>query len=200
MDNDKLSLEDELLLQAYLDDELSPAERQLVEARLAQEPELTAVLNQWRTLNDELDTLPVPQLARDLTSGVMTQLALPAAPPTRTWRPLLILQVVLALLIALLAWPLWQLSVTWPTVSYVMPKWSELTQQWMVWWTTQIGLLDGWLDQFTAVWQGMDQVIPISLSVLLPLAVVMAVLWLLSVRFVWRSGLRQVQSTTKRLG
>jgi anti-sigma factor RsiW len=188
MDNEKLSLEDELLLQAYLDDELSLAERQLVETRLAKEPHLTAVLNQWRTLNEELDTLPIPQLTHDLRAGVLAQLA-PAEPSNaRDWRPLLLGQIVLALVIALLAWPLWQLSLTLPTLSFVLSAWSELVQKGVVWWDAQFAFLHGWMAQFTAVLQGIDQVIPVSLSILLPLVIVMAVLWLVSVRFVWRSG------------
>ncbi|MBK7180960.1 MAG: hypothetical protein IPH82_27920 [Chloroflexi bacterium] len=188
MNDDKLTLEDELLLQAYLDGELTPDQRQVFAARLEREPGLTAVLHQWRALLAELPTLPEPQLTRDLTAGVLTRLDPMAALPTRSWRPLLSAQFALALLTTLLAWPLWKpLAATWWASQPALPDWAALAQTWTARWAV-LWTPDVWLTGWTAVWQGAVQIVPFSLSLLLPLAVVTAVLWLASVRFVWRTA------------
>ncbi len=188
INDDKLTLEDELLLQAYLDGELMLDQQQAFAARLEREPGLTAVLHQWRALLAELDTLPEPQLTRDLSAGVLSRLDYPAALPVRAWRPLLTAQFALALLTALLAWPLWSsLAAAWLTFQPALPDWAALARDWTAWWAA-LWTPDVWLTGWTAVWQGATQVVPFSLSLLLPLAVVTAVLWLASVRFVWRAA------------
>jgi anti-sigma factor RsiW len=193
MDDNKLTVEDELMLQAYLDGELPSDEQQIFEARLTREPVLTAVLRQWRNLMADLDTLPEPQLTHDLTAAVLARLDPPQVPLTRGWRPLLIAQVTLTLLTALLAWPLFA---SWPAVRLVLPDWalflrfvwSDMAQEGMAWWTANVWTPEVWLAQWTAVWQGLDQTISMSLSLLLPLVVLAAMVWLVSLRFIWRSA------------
>jgi len=192
MDDEKLTLEDELLLLAYLDGELPPDQQAAFTARLEREPMLTAVLAQWRTLSDELNALPEPHLTRDLTAGVLTRLDAPASLPTRTWRSLLVVQVATAALVALLTWPLLASRLTLhPTlpawISSLHPAWTELGQTWQTWWTANVWTPELWQTWWTAVWQGLDQAW-LSLSWLLPLALVAAVIWLVSVRVVWHSA------------
>ncbi len=190
---DELTLADELLLQAYLDGELPPEQQQIVAARLAQEPGLTTVLHQWRTLQAELDALPEPQLTHDLTTTVLARLETPTLLPTtipgRTWQSLLAVQFALALLTVLVAWPLWAKVTAWSALYPALPSWDALTQSWSAWWAVW-WQPDVWRVGWTAVWSEsiLSPSFSLPLSLLLPLATVTAVLWLITVRFTWRAA------------
>jgi anti-sigma factor RsiW len=192
MDDYDLNLEDALLLQAYLDDELTPDEHAALTARLAREPALTAVLHQWRTLSAALNALPQPQLDRDLTAGVLARLEAPTSLPARV----LVAQAALTLLAALLVWPL---LAAWPALRLALPDGAgmlrlagdELGQGWQM---AYAWLVAAWAE-WTAVWQGVAQVWP-SLSWLLPLALAAALAWAFSMRAVWHSA--PVTRYTKR--
>ncbi len=181
MNQPPLTHEDELQLQAYLDGELSPAENRQFAARLATEPALKAAHDQWRGLLAEFDDLPEPQLTRDLSAGVLRRLSPPPSVPI--WRPLLLAQSLLSALLVLLALPLLEALV--PTsLNRVLPEWATLLQSWQTavadW---QIGL-----SRWLAGWQSAAEAWPLSLSILLPLAALAAVIWLIHVRYVWRSA------------
>jgi anti-sigma factor RsiW len=183
MDDYDLNLEETLLLQAYLDNELTPDEREALIARLAREPALTAVLHQWRALSAELNTLPEPALNRDLTADVLARLEASAPLPARV----LVAQAALALLLALLVWPL---LTALPTLRLAFPDWTSLMglaadEFGRGWQTAYAWMIAVWAE-WTAVWQGMGQVWP-SLSWLLPLALAAALAWALSMRAVWHS-------------
>lgn len=183
MDDKEVTLEDELLLHAYLDGELSPAQRDQVAARLAVEPAFAAVYEKWRYLLAEIGDLPEPRLARDLTAGVLQRLEPVPAASAPFWRPLLLGQTMLALLLALLAWPLW---VVLPAFlpRWSLPDWPVMAQAWLA-------TLAGWesgLERLVFFWQGMQQGASLSLSLLLPLGVGVALLWLMHLRFLWRSA------------
>jgi hypothetical protein len=160
--------------------------------RLAQEPALTAVLHQWRTLSAALNGLPQPQLDRDLTAGVLARLEAPTSLPARV----LVAQAALTLLAALLVWPL---LAAWPALRLALPDGAgmlrlagdELGQGWQM---AYAWLVAAWAE-WTAVWQGVAQVWP-SLSWLLPLALAAALAWAFSMRAVWHSA--PVTRYTKR--
>lgn len=180
MNDPQLTLEDELLLQTYLDGELSPAESRRFAARLVAEPALRAAYEQWRGLLAEFDGLPEPQLTRDLSAGVMGRLSPPPAP---VWRPLLLAQAILAALLALVAWPL--LAALAPTaLHWTPPDWAVLLQGWQ----TAVGAWQLMLSRWLAVWHSAVEAWPLSLSLLLPLAALAAVMWLIHVRYLWRSA------------
>jgi hypothetical protein len=181
MNDPQLTLEDELLLQAYLDGELSPLESDQFAARLAAEPTLTAAYSQWRGLWAEFDSLPEPQLTRDLSDAVLRRL-LPQAPLIPVWRPLLLTQAAAAVLLALLAWPL--LAALSPiSPDWTWPDWAILIQSWQ----TAAGLWQLTLNRWAAVWQSAFEAQPLSLSLLLPLAALAAVMWLIQVGYLWRA-------------
>ncbi len=190
MEDETLTPEDELLLLAYLDGDMPPDKRAAFAVRLAEEPALTAVLSRWRTLDEELHALPQPRLTRDLTAAVLARLDPPVLVPARTWRSLLAVQAAVAALVALLAWPL---LATWSALRPTMPLWlsalprtgKDISLAWQTW-TTHLWTPELWVARWTAVWQGLDPAW-LSLSWLLPLALVAAVIWLVSVRAVWHS-------------
>jgi anti-sigma factor RsiW len=62
---------DDELLSAYLDDELSVAERADVERLLAERPEARRLLEELRTLRDDLRMLPLLQLGGDFGANVL---------------------------------------------------------------------------------------------------------------------------------
>lgn len=191
MEEEPVPPEDELLLQAYLDGELPPDQHARFAARLERDPKLTAVLTQWRALTAELDALPEPQLTRDLTARVLARLESPAALPRHTWQALLVVPTALATLTLLLTW---SLLTTWLTLPPLPPAWvitmpevqAKLTHIWQTWWAAIMWAADGWGQKWTAVWQGLDQAM-LSLSWLLPLTLVATLIWLVCVRFAWRS-------------
>ncbi len=90
----------EELISAYLDDELSPQEREDVERALAQNPELQQLKDELQALRDDFDSLPVYH-HRDLESVVSSivgenlppaSIAKPTSTPTankaRLWLPI----------------------------------------------------------------------------------------------------------------
>lgn len=182
MNDPQLTLEDELLLQTYLDGELSPAESRQFAARLAAEPALRAASEQWRNLLAEFDHFPEPHLSRDMSAEVMRRLS-PQPLPVPVWRPLLLAQAILAALLALLAWPL--LAALAPTARHwTPPDWVVLLQGWQT-------AVDTWqltVSNWTAVWRSAVDAWPLSFSLLLPLAALAAVMWLIHVRYLWRSA------------
>jgi len=58
-------------ISAYLDDELSPEERDVFEAELATDPELAAELAEFEELSQSLSTLPRLEAPTSLKSGIM---------------------------------------------------------------------------------------------------------------------------------
>jgi anti-sigma factor RsiW len=180
MNDPQLTLKDELLLQAYLDGELSPAEGHQFAARLTAEPALRAAYDQWLSLLAEFDGLPEPQLTRDLSAGVVRRLS--PQMPTPVWRPLLLAQAAATILLALLAWPL--LAVLTPTLpNWTPPDWAALMQGWQ----TAAGLWQLTLSRWAAAWQSAFEAQPLSLSLLLPLAALAAVIWFIQVGYLWRA-------------
>ncbi|MBK8990104.1 MAG: hypothetical protein IPM39_29255 [Chloroflexi bacterium] len=191
MDEKTVTPADELLLLAYLDGDLPPDQHAALTARLTQEPALAAVLFRWRTLDAELSALPEPRLSHDLTAGVLARLDAPVSLPARAWRSLVAGQAVVALLVMLLAWPL---LATWSALRPALPgwlsapstTWMAFSQRWPTWaataWTPEL-----WSARWATAWQGLDQAW-LSLSWLLPLALVAAILWFVSVRAIWHSA------------
>ncbi|MEK7326823.1 MAG: hypothetical protein AAB217_16385 [Chloroflexota bacterium] len=87
------------LLSAYLDNQLTPAERAKLERRLAQEPQLQATLDDLRTVKVRLVALPKVKPPRNFTLTLKQLeahgLATPARPPARLF-PLVNLATALA--------------------------------------------------------------------------------------------------------
>jgi anti-sigma factor RsiW len=67
-------------LTAYIDGELSEAERAQVEAQLAADPKLKALEARLRQTVALMKTLPAPAPSRQLKAGVLSQLEAEAAP------------------------------------------------------------------------------------------------------------------------
>jgi hypothetical protein len=66
---------DEELLSAYVDGELTAAERALVEERLRSDPTAAALVEELRTLSSAIKSLPRETLGRDLRAGVLAEVA-----------------------------------------------------------------------------------------------------------------------------
>jgi hypothetical protein len=64
---------DEELLSAYVDGELTAAERALVEERLRSDPTAAALVEELRTLSSAIKSLPRETLGRDLRAGVLAE-------------------------------------------------------------------------------------------------------------------------------
>ncbi len=64
---------DESLLTAYLDNELSEAERAFVDEQLAANPQLTELLDELRQVRSLVQLLSNDQISADLTSGVLSR-------------------------------------------------------------------------------------------------------------------------------
>lgn len=71
------------VLTAYLDDELSPAEREEVEARLSRDVEFRRQLSQMQRAWDLLDALPREELSFDFTKTTLELVATRAAEEVR---------------------------------------------------------------------------------------------------------------------
>jgi hypothetical protein len=67
---DQHEIDDELL-SAYLDDELSPAERSLVEDRLAADPAARLTLEHLRSVSQSVRDLPTETIGRDLRDSIL---------------------------------------------------------------------------------------------------------------------------------
>lgn len=71
------------MLSAYLDGELSPAEAARVEKLLTQSPALQAVVNEYKSLGNEIRTLNVPALGNDFAEGVLAGISQRSLPASR---------------------------------------------------------------------------------------------------------------------
>lgn len=65
---------DDELLSAYLDNEVTAAERALVEERLRTDERARQVLDDLRTASEAVKSLPRPRLGRDLTAAVFNEI------------------------------------------------------------------------------------------------------------------------------
>lgn len=66
---------DDELLSAYVDGELTAAERALVEERLRSDPTAAALVDELRSLSSAIKALPRETLGRDLRAGVLAEVA-----------------------------------------------------------------------------------------------------------------------------
>jgi hypothetical protein len=66
---------DDELLSAYVDGELTAAERTLVEERLRSDPMAAALVDELRSLSSTIKALPRETLGRDLRAGVLAEVA-----------------------------------------------------------------------------------------------------------------------------
>jgi anti-sigma factor RsiW len=71
--------EDELL-SAYVDGELTPAERAAVEKRLSDDPQAQAMVAELRAVCETLKSLPKQELGTDLRESVLRQAVVLAEP------------------------------------------------------------------------------------------------------------------------
>ena len=86
-----MNLEDETLLTAYLDGELTPRELQLVEEALRTDPSLAQRLSELARVRELVAGLPHPLPPFDLSATIVPQLSatparLPLVPRLRAWR------------------------------------------------------------------------------------------------------------------
>ena len=65
---------DDELLSAYVDGELTAAERALVEERLGRDPAAAALVDELRGLSSAIKSLPPQTLGRDLRAGVLAEI------------------------------------------------------------------------------------------------------------------------------
>ncbi|MCC7337522.1 MAG: hypothetical protein IT422_20715, partial [Pirellulaceae bacterium] len=79
-----IPVDDETLV-AYLDNELSPAQRQRIEASLPVEPELRRRLAELQSSWELLGDLPSPSPRRDLTQTTIAMVSLSLEQEARTW-------------------------------------------------------------------------------------------------------------------
>lgn len=66
---------DDELLSAYVDGELTAAERALVEERLRNDPTAAALVDELRSVSNAIKSLPRETLGRDLRAGVLAEVA-----------------------------------------------------------------------------------------------------------------------------
>jgi anti-sigma factor RsiW len=64
---------DDELLSAYLDDELSPAERAAVEARLSDDPSAQQLLHQLRSVSEAVQALPQEVVGHDMRQSILSK-------------------------------------------------------------------------------------------------------------------------------
>ncbi|MCC7490838.1 MAG: hypothetical protein IT204_00745 [Fimbriimonadaceae bacterium] len=72
-------------IHAWLDQRLSPGERERFAERLAAEPELAATAEEARRVQHLLRALPVDQPPADLADNIMRQIRTAPAPMVRRW-------------------------------------------------------------------------------------------------------------------
>ncbi len=184
MDEYGLSFEEELALQAYLDGELPPVEREVLEERLRQEPKLAAALAEWRALISAIDTAGIPPLQRDIAAAVVANLARDET-DARTLRRLTLAELALIALLVIGSWPLWQLSL--PALFRIEPGaglaaaagaahlqaalWQERLAAW-------VEAIRAWTAQLGESWGGLLAAVPLSTSWLLSMALVAFLVWL----------------------
>ncbi len=64
---------DDELLSAYLDDELSPAERAAVESRLSEDPSAQQLLHQLRSVSEAVQALPQEVVGHDMRESILRE-------------------------------------------------------------------------------------------------------------------------------
>ena len=111
-ENNDLPLADELLIQAYLDGELTPAEWERFSARLAAEPVLRDALEVYAQLFAAVEEMVEPALSRDLETVVVNRLAA-GRQSVPFLRRLALIEILVGVMVLLLAWPVWQVSAGW---------------------------------------------------------------------------------------
>ncbi len=114
---------DDTILQEYLDGELDEAQRQEVEALLAESAAARAQLAEWQTLYTAFDGVADVPLTTDLTGQVTTQIERKTAVSPAPWlRWLLLGQVVVA---GILVWQFLPLLETWwgyGRIAFTLPQ------------------------------------------------------------------------------
>ena len=189
----RTNLEDELLIQAYLDQELSAVEAGAFEARLAAEPLLRQSLEDWRALYGQIEMAAPPRLERDMAPVVLARLR--EAPLAESkLRPLLLVELLIALIVGLVAWPLWRFSALWVSSQPTISAWGRSVAADLEGFAREFDptiylqqVVVPLVEQLSGGWTRTLATYSLSLQYLVPLVVIGFALWLVSTRLLWQN-------------